>query len=294
MRKLILSLFLICCISYVQSENATLQFPLNTKVSYTLTQDADGQVEIFEDVSKFESHAKVDFDITLKEGSNYPYIVELTFKKIKVKEMIKDDGSVKKTSFDSTKNSKSEIDFLKKLIDHPLYFTVDSEFKVKETSGFLEAVLPKENDDEDDELIESVELLAISPSTFELFFTQLFHLSGKELSTNSHPKVLLYPIANWNDDPIDTTDLKIEEDSKYHILSIDHQNINGEWIGKCRLSDEELTGKLKVFGTVSWNAQNALLQQRESTINVKEEHKGIIPIGAKVTIKQTWTSTLAE
>lgn len=256
-----------------------LQFPVDSTVSYLLVQYATGG----DDFSTFESNAKFEFDLTLK--GNCPYIVELTLKKIKVKEMTTNQFGSKKKKFDSAKDDLSPFEFLRNLIDHPLYFIVENEFTVRETDDYLNEVFYI------DEFREGTQLVGISPDTFKVFLTRLFDLSEQELTPRSFHNASLYLIEK------EIEGMKINENSHYHILNSDQDEILGEWTGSAQTLLKDHISRTKIFSTISWNVENALIQQRKSNMIVQDEYKtffGLISSYKTVNVKQSWKSRLTE
>ena len=273
----------------------TLCFKVGDKASYTIIQEINAEQEMF---SKEFGHSKgsIDIDVEIlsvnEETLNYPYEVQVTLKHISAVDVAKDRFSVTTTQYDSESLTKEDnkhlVEYFEKLIGHPLTFTVEQDFQVKETSNYLTPL----HEDFYFKSPCSMEMLGASPWTYQFFLTQLFHLSGEELQIATvHPKSC-HQLLNWEDDePSD--DLKIlNQECDYIIDSNNTDTIDARVIGSARVEsfEDAMRGEVNLTGNVTWNATNPMIQQRDMTIYLEAYTKGFFASHAKLSIHQTWQS----
>ncbi len=291
--KFILNIFLTVCIGVCQFAFAEpLTFKAGDKASYTITQETKSELEWFS--KEFGSATgSIDIDVEIlsvnEETLSYPYEVQVILKRVSGLDVAKDGYSVTTTAYDSgsLKNEDNQLlaEYFEKLIDHPLTFKVEKDFQVKETSDYLTPL------HEDFESPCSIEMLGASPWTYQVFLTQLFHLSGEDLQIATVHKKSCHQFISWEDEP--SEDLKIlNQESDYTINSNDSVKIDASWQGNAKVEsfEDSMNGEVTLTGSVNWDNANPMIQQRDVKIDLEAYMNGFFSINAKLSIHQTWQS----
>lgn len=267
-----LLLFLTHCIN-----GETLPFKAGDAAVYTISQQCDmSAVYLGWYKDTIHSDCSMDVEVTLL-SAGYPYEVEVTLKKVVIFEEVK-RGVTKKTSYDSSAPQTDDklSNYFKTLIDRPMRFIVEGDFMVQETTGYLS-----------DDFFH----FGGTAWTYQLFLTQLFQLSGEDLILEQSYPVSCYQLLNWEDEQaVKESDLLMHK-GEYVIGGIDSENIESRWEGHVISDDGSLKTELVVFGNVSWDKANPLVQQRELDFRMKQGHKKVTA-GTKFKLKQTWSSSL--
>lgn len=270
-----------------------LLFRTGDKASYTISQTLVSEHKFFDETTCSQSESTIDLDIEIlscsNETSDYHFDVEITLRKIIISEFQQDGKSSTIIRYNSG-YSKGELEnsvlatHLDKLINHPLVFRVEKDFQVKETTGHLTQM--NENFDSPS----SMGLFGTTPWTFELLFTQLFHLSGENLlPRNSYP-ASCYQFLNWEDEALDEHEISLHQNSAYIVNAIDSKKIEASWKGHAKVASvaDDLAGEVFVIGNVTWDIANPMIQTRDLEVKMEETHNGFFPVYIKMSAKQTW------
>lgn len=270
-----------------------LCFKAGDKASYTITQEVKSELEMFSREFGL-STGSIDIDVEIlsvnEETLSYPYDVQVTLKHVYGLDVAKDGYSVTTTQYDSgslkTEENHLLAEYFEKLIDHPLIFTVEQDFQVKETSNYLTEL------HEDFESPCFMEMLGASPWTYQFFLTQLFHLSGQDLQIATvHPKSC-HQLLSWEDDEL-SDDIKIlNQECDYIINSNDAEKIVASWQGNAKAEsfEDSMKGEVTLDGNVTWDAANPMIQQRDVKIHLEAYMNGFFSTHAKLSIHQNWQS----
>lgn len=272
----------------------TLLFKAGDKAFYTITQKINAEGIIFGDPIIHESEATIDFNVEIlssnPETLGYPFDVEINLRRMRVVQSESDGSSTDKIKYDSksSKNSANPVlvKHLKKLIDHPLRFRVEDEFQVKETTGYLEEIYFDCDEN----------LFGATPWTYELMLTQLFHLTGEDLQKENSYSVSCYQLLNFEDDPMDEEEQKIDQDSNYTVTAVNSKEIKASWLGEAKVTaapdnEDGMDGTVSVNGHVTWNMKNPILQKRDLKVNLDATHPSSLDFKLKATIHQRWESS---
>jgi hypothetical protein len=269
-----------------------LSFKAGDKASYTISQKLNSECEISDEKINSQSEATMDLDIKIlsanQQTSSYPFDVEVTLKRILISGVEQDSQGTTVIKYDSDSSKPVEnsvlAEHLNKLINHPLTFSVNKDFKVKETTGYLTQI--NKNFDSPSDM----GLFGTTPWTFELLLTQLFHLSGKNLLAAKSYPASCYQFLNWEDDKLDEQEISLHQSSNYVINNMDSKQIKASWKGKAKVADTEddMEGHVSLVGNVTWDIANPMIQKRDLKVKIEETRTGFIPSHVKMSVKQTW------
>lgn len=277
-----------------------LPFKAGQKAAYTLTQKLDSDIAIFSESDHVESNATIDLDVEIlsanEETASYPFDVKITLKKIIYTEIQQDSNSTHVISYDSdikgrkVANTPLLTEHFQKIIDHPLYFRVEKDFQVKEIGNYLTTL------NEDFESPSLTGLFGATHWTYELFLTQLFHLSGENLTEQKSYPASCYQLLNWEDEAMDEDQVRIYQESNYIIDSINSKGIYAFWQGNAKAIDLHLfsqrSGDVTVTANVTIDAAKPLVQQRTLKVEMEDTASGLTRVTGKISAEQTWQSVL--
>ena len=298
MKKNILSFLLLATLFYTDIHAGVLTFKAGQKAAYNITQKLDSDIYIFNESEHCQSEARVSFDIEIlsvnKKTASYPFDVKITLKKVLFSEIQQNGISTNLIAYDSSskdlKTSENHLlaEYYEKIIGNPLYFRVEKEFRVKETNGYLAQI------HEDFDSPTSMGLFGATPWTYELFLSQLFHLSGENLKTQQSYPTSCYQFLNWEDAPLDENQISIYQESDYIVNSMNSKAISASWQGNAKVINYALflegSGDVTVAGNVKWDAANPLVQQRALKAEVESTTNGFVKTYVNMSVEQTWYS----
>lgn len=263
-----------------------LIFKTGDKVSYTIIEKSNTEIEFFKATTSSQAEAEIDLDIEILSSSqgSYPFNVEVTLKKMIFSDIWQDEKNTTVMKYNSSTSEGLDDELTKhfgKLINLPLNFTVQKDFQIKETTGLLDQFYDYDFPST---------LLELSDTTlwnFEVLLTQLFHLSGEDLLlANSYP-VSCYQLIT---DDLSELDI-LNQSSAYTINSIDSDKIKASWTGNTKVKDTEgeikLEHEVSVMGNVTWNLTYPMIQERGLEIETKIDEE-TIPLHYKSTLQQIW------
>lgn len=291
--KNLLCVFLLFSFFYAHNVHPELLlFKAGDKASLRICQKLASECEFFDETTYSQSDATIDLSIEIlssnQETSHHPFDVEVTLKKIFISEIQQDGKSTTMISYDSDRGANKENKILAthlgKLINHPLVFRVEKDFQIKETTSYLTQIY--ENFDSPS----SMGLFGVTPWTFELLLTQLFHLSGENLlSTNLYP-VSCYQFLNWEDEALDEQEINLNQSSTYVVNAIDSKKIEASWEGNAKVAcgENDMHGEVSVTGNVTWDIANPLIQKRDLEVKMEETYGGWLPAHIKISAQQIW------
>lgn len=270
-----------------------LLFTVGDKASYTISQKLNSEYNFFDDkITYAQSEAMIDLDIKIlsanPKASDYLFDVEVILKKIFIFEIQQDGKSSTIISYDSDglKNPENKLleQYIDKLINYPLNFRVEKDFQIQETTGYLAETY------KDFESPSPMGLFGITPWTFELLLTQLFHLSGENLlCTNSYP-LSCYQLLNWEDEALDEQEISVNQTSAYTVTAINSKHIKASWTGNAKVArlEDKMDGEVSVIGNVTWDIANPLIQKRNLKVKIEQIQNGLFPAHVKMSGQQTW------
>lgn len=249
-----------------------LQFRNGDSAAYRILQSLNLTVDFF-GFRKDEQHVfSLDFEIKIislnAKTHSYPFDVEIRCKKMNL---------ATKPEMDADESVANEKLF-NFLIDHPLQFRVEDEFKVEETTGNFALAC---------ETYEDSSFQGHLQSTFELVLTQIFQLSGKDLHPDHKYTTSCYQLINWDDLPVDENEVTLDQSSFCKINSFGSHNIKATWLGNAKIKEGSYSDSVTVRGKVLWNTARPLIQQR----TLKAKLKGS---NVEATLKQTISAAALE
>lgn len=290
--KNVRDLFLLTSVFFSANLQAEiLLFKTGDKASYSIFQRLDSEYEIFNTTTYSQSEATIDLDIEIlssNEETHYPFDVKVTLRKILTTEFQQDDENSTIIGYESDcpielKNI-GLATHLDKLIDYPLVFRVEKDFKVKEITGHLTEIY--QNFDSPSQ----IGLFGTTPWTFELLLTQLFHLSGENLlSANSYP-ASCYQFIHWEDDALDEQEISLDQTGSYIVTAVDSKKIEASWEGNAIVASvkDDMNGEVSVIGNVTWDIANPMIQKRHLEVKIEETHNGFFSPRVKMSAQQIW------
>lgn len=138
----------------------------------------------------------------------------------------------------------------------------------------------------------------LTPSTeFSLhaFLGQLFQLSGGNVMNKRIYRLFSYYLLHDFDYLIDADNYEVFERSALHVKKESNHHLLGEWKGHSYVRQgTEFEGRVDVDGTIEWNLNNPLVQQRKNTIQLIELNRNYsdgIQTTTSIRIKQVWKSS---
>jgi len=290
---LITSLLFLGASTSLQAE--FLQFVPGNSASYELHQTVSHKVDLMGVITNVDIDATIALDVKILEASetlSYPFTVEVTLRNLQFATVESSGRNYKANNFaseeeDSTLPALSE--FLPNIIDVPMTFIVNGPFDVVETSGVIDQLDPLYTQE-----ILSVKIFGLTPWTYNLFLTQLFHLAGEDLELSNSYEVEGHQLFNWEDGVVNEDEVDIVQFFTYDILKMDNENIDATWKGSAILFNKSvfagLPGQLGVEAQVSWNKNNPLIQQRKMKLDLNEKitFLGLFEMAVQMNIEQTW------
>lgn len=297
MRKVFISLTVMlsfCFINFTHAES--LDFKPGDQASYRLYQKIESVTELFGEVTQANSDVIIELDVNILSSNprtlSFPFDVEVVLRGISMHEVLKDDEGTTTTIYDSHSmmgGNPTLAAYFLQLIDYPLYFRVNGDFQVNESSGYLYRLYEKNKNSD-----EINELFGATTWTYELFLSQLFQLSGKNLVVNKSYPITCYQLLNWEDDKYElNAEENVMESCSYIVKSIDDRNIKASVQGSATITDPDLhlNGQVYIDGDVVWNTSNPLIQKRKWRAEIEEVINTYMQLRNKLFIQQRWEST---
>lgn len=284
----------------INSANADqLKFYPGATASYIVSQKLDGEIALLGDKSHSQVDATIEFDVKIlsidPDSLSYPYEVEFVMKRILISETDLDHTKPKTIKYDSSSSSvpPSAIS-LAKLINYPLHYKVKDNFQIVETTGYLETVIENDDMDSDSDSDSDIDLINSMPFTIQFILTQMFHLSGEDLISNHSYSFDCSQIWNldeeeedWEDD--ESSEYILNQTSAYVVNEISSDKITATWQAKAERAalDGDSSGEAIVNVNVTWDVNNALIQNRTIEATVEETSEWIGG-HVKFTVQQSW------
>lgn len=300
--KIKLLILLSIALVHFNLEATTLSFIPGAKATYHIVQTSKMEAETAKQPSALQSSSEITFELSLLS----PNEVELVIRKLAFNVSAQGLGYSKPTySYNSTElRSHCPLEAnLSQLIHVPLHFKLEGEFAAVETTGQLKAVLGMLSDPFEASIRECI--LGGSERDYQFLLTQIFHLSNQTLDTGKPLAVTLAPFWAIPDEPWAVGlkfNLKKEKNQYLVSLPLTGNTIQAKWEGTLEGSmhiTQEVTGKLdgkmQLSGSVTWNAENALLQQRN--VNFSQQFSGKVASYSsknKTTTNQIWETKALE
>lgn len=278
-----------------------LLFKVGDAALYTINQKTYTSIESLNKSKYYTQDLSLTFEVKVlssnPETLSYPFEVEVILKDIinqqqlvKTKGFYNGNSTFTYNSTDTLEQTHSNdlTKQLAQLIDSPLHFNIKGEFQIEETTGRLKKIRKAYK-----KLYK--QCMGVTPWTFELLLTQLFHLSGTNLQPSKHYPVSCYEMLNWEDAPLDPQKIEVNQNSSYFILSLNSKHAKAVWQAEASVIDREFDwdenseGKVSLEGNVCWDTNNPLIQQRTLKALIRDTHSAL-DIKAEVMAEQTWQS----
>jgi len=291
MKKIFLSLLCLLCVSNAYAM-PLLNFKAGQKASYTIIQEAMGEVTSPKGVMKAHMGANIHFNLEVisvdpKTGS-YPIEVVVTLKKVAINDRFTVPFGNKQITYDSSRRGNNPLlkQALKQLIDQSLRFIVHEDFELVELTGKLQKFEVQYS------AITDMYMFGGSEFSYRMILGQIFHLAGAQAGQNSYP-IAAYPLANWEEEVSSSADeVKIADTSHYQILATRGQKLHGVWKGQSRVLCKytELQDLISIQGNVIWDKDNPLLQSRDIVFKLRGKDLTTPSLRSSATIHQKWTA----
>ncbi|HEV8051743.1 MAG TPA: hypothetical protein VGP47_04550 [Parachlamydiaceae bacterium] len=296
MTKKIVLLLLLISLFYVSIQADVLSFKSGQKATYTITQNLDAEIAVFNETMHCRSEAAIDVDIEILSSnlqtSSYPIDVKITLKRVLFSEVQQEGQITKQIIYDSNSKDLMTVEnhllaeYYENVINHPLYYSVDKDFKIVETVGYITQI--HESFDSPDYM----GLFGATPWSYELFLTQLFHLAGENLQVRKSYPTSCYQFLNWEQASLDEEQIGLYQVSDYTVDSMDSKSISASWLGNAKVIDYQLFkeggGDVCVAGHVIWDTTNPLIQTRTLKVDWESTTNGFIKTTKKMSMEQTW------
>lgn len=294
--KYILILFILIHSFYLDATN--LSFVPGHKASYHIVQTVKMEAETAKQPSALQSTSEIMLELCLLNPNEVELVIRKLIFNVSAKGLEYKKSNYSYNSTDPSIRCPIEAD-LSQLINVPLHFRIERD-AVMETTGYLKQVLNIPSDITEAGIRECIP--CGSERDFQFLLSVIFHLSDKKIDSGKPLDVTIAPFFEIPDEPW-AEGLKFilkKEKNQYQVsLPLSGNTIKAKWQGDLdgtmQISQWGLSGKLDgqihLSGSVTWNVNNALLQERN--INFTQQYSGKIgsySSKSKTTIQQVWKS----
>lgn len=138
-------------------------------------------------------------------------------------------------------------------------------------------------------------LETVTDDALRSFLGQLFQLEGGLIIPDRSYRLFSYFLLHDWEQPVSIETHSVQEGSVLLVRKITNGEIRGDWTGHSIARDHPYyEGRVDVEGTIVWNLNNPLIQQRKNTIHLIELHRDYdngVQTTTSIRIKQKWKAS---
>jgi len=186
-------------------------------------------------------------------------------------------------------SSEEENPCFEALLERPLQFRIEGNYKAVETTGALEeATTTVETEvDENGVCTTTVDEDLAAAEFFNYALGQMFHLHNVPLKENQRVELPIIEWVDFCDDPMELQEDSIKGESLYYIREITPKKVSADIKGCISCQNEEVHCHVELNGKAEWSLSNPLVQQRSFKLYVHEDFE---EVSGRVILEQEWTS----
>lgn len=281
----------------ISAKATYLEYPVGKTVEMTITEKGEGTVNILAEPYPANWSQSLRMELTLLDdgAQGSPIDLELIIREYQYEELT-DPEFIDTLTMASSDDLAKYLDFVhEQLIDHPLRFHIVKGVSIAETTGafdedfydFLDREYPEDEESTGPEFELDFEF-------FRQILVQLFHLKDVPLKLHAsinEPLLYLDDINEWEDFSEECCEIK--DEGSYSISDIKKHHINASWQGTASIESDGDIENITIDGTVRWDRKNALIQDRNVSMEVYAMYHlfDLALIRVNFVKEQKWEST---